>query len=72
MGHASTGCAAQVAHLYPDSKTFAAHGTAFRARADPQTVRASRPSDIPEGPASVSAAALKNTHRLHGTRVNPP
>ncbi|MFL9929434.1 alpha,alpha-trehalase TreF [Paraburkholderia sp. RL18-103-BIB-C] len=42
----------------------------------PQTVQASRPSDIPEGPAGVSAAAAsaaaapKNTHRLHGTRVN--
>ncbi|MEA3129902.1 MAG: alpha,alpha-trehalase [Paraburkholderia sp.] len=43
----------------------------------PQTVQASRPSDIPEGPAGVSAAAAsaaaapKNTHRLHETRVNP-
>jgi alpha,alpha-trehalase len=43
----------------------------------PQTVQASRPSDIPEGPAGVSAAAAsaavapKNTHRLYGTRVNP-
>ncbi|PRX30738.1 alpha,alpha-trehalase [Paraburkholderia sp. BL18I3N2] len=43
----------------------------------PQTVQASRPSDIAEGPAGVSAAAAsaaaapKNTHRLHGTRVNP-
>jgi alpha,alpha-trehalase len=43
----------------------------------PQTVQASRPSDIPEGPAGVSAAAAsaaaapKNTHRLHGTRVSP-
>jgi alpha,alpha-trehalase len=42
----------------------------------PQTVQASRPSDIPEGPAGVPAAAAaaaaapKNTHRLHGTRVN--
>jgi alpha,alpha-trehalase len=43
----------------------------------PQTVQASRPSDIPEGPAGVSAAAAaaaaapKTTHRLHGARVNP-
>lgn len=43
----------------------------------PQTVQATRPSDIPEGPAGVSAAAAsaaaapKNTHRLHGARANP-
>ncbi|CAB3694097.1 alpha,alpha-trehalase TreA [Paraburkholderia rhynchosiae] len=43
----------------------------------PQTVNASRPSDIPAGPAGVSAAAAsaaaapKNTHRLQSTRVNP-
>ncbi|MFM0339679.1 alpha,alpha-trehalase TreF [Paraburkholderia fungorum] len=43
----------------------------------PQTVQASRPSDIPEGPAGVSAAAAsaaaapKNTHRLHGTQTSP-
>ncbi|TFE41362.1 hypothetical protein E2553_32340 [Paraburkholderia dipogonis] len=42
----------------------------------PQTVQASRPGDIAEGPTTVStaatsAAAPKNTHRLHGTRVNP-
>ncbi|WP_345816310.1 alpha,alpha-trehalase TreA [Paraburkholderia sp. PREW-6R] len=44
----------------------------------PQTVQATRPSDIPEGPAGVSAAAAsaavapKNSHRLHeSTRVNP-
>ncbi|HZZ13087.1 MAG TPA: alpha,alpha-trehalase TreF [Paraburkholderia sp.] len=43
----------------------------------PQSVQASRPRDIPEGPAGVSAAAAsaavapKNTHRLHEKRVNP-
>jgi alpha,alpha-trehalase len=43
----------------------------------PQSAQTARPSDIPEGPAGVSsaaasaAAASKNTHRLHGTRVNP-
>ncbi|VVD33174.1 alpha,alpha-trehalase TreF [Paraburkholderia dioscoreae] len=43
----------------------------------PQAVQASRPGDLPEGPAGVSAAAAaaaaapKNTHRLDGTRVNP-
>ncbi|WP_244221058.1 alpha,alpha-trehalase TreF [Paraburkholderia aromaticivorans] len=43
----------------------------------PQAVRTSRPGDIPEGPAGVSAAASaaaaapKNTHRLNGARVNP-
>lgn len=43
----------------------------------PQAAGTSRPSDIPAGPAGVSAAAAsaaaasKNTHRLQGTRVNP-
>lgn len=43
----------------------------------PQAVSSSRPSDIPAGPAGVSAAAAsaaaapKNTHRLQGMRVNP-
>jgi alpha,alpha-trehalase len=43
----------------------------------PQAVQTSRPSDIAEGPAGVSAAAAsaaaapKDTHRLRGTRVNP-